>query len=97
MNSIGAEALQWITIEKGTNSVMSIGNKSLLLFPENGFANELHGTVDFTVQSGDFEPFVSEENVVLDYFYRSSEKLTFLQENSNYYNFRRDKAFVMSF
>tara|TARA_B110000046_G_scaffold161074_2_gene174575 strand:+ start:18953 stop:19183 length:231 start_codon:yes stop_codon:yes gene_type:complete len=76
---------------------MSIGNKSLLLFPENGFANELHGTVDFILQSGDFEPFVSEENVVFDYFYRSSEKLTFLQENSNYYNFRRDKAFVMSF
>ena len=61
MNSIGVIELTWETIEKETNRIISIGNKSILLFPEPEVAMELKAEVDVVVSSSSFEPSIDDK------------------------------------
>lgn len=97
MNLTGVNELKWDTIEEATSKVLSIGNKSMLLFPEPEVEQVLQATVDIVVPSSNSELSAMDKTMVLDYFYRSSEELTLLEQNSNYYNFRKDNAFIVSF
>ena len=97
MNLTGVNELKWDTIEEATSKVLSIGNKSMLLFPEPEVEQVLQATVDIVVPSSNSELSAMDKTMVLDYFYRSSEELTLLEQNSNYYNFRKDNAFIISF
>ena len=96
MNSIGVQELKWSTVKNETNKIFSVGSKVILLFPEIDVAHQLGGEVDIIIQSSNIAPSLSGKTVVLDYFYRDAEKLTVLNDNSNYYHFRKDKAFKMS-
>jgi len=69
----------------------------MLLFPEPEVEQVLQATVDIVVPSSNSELSAMDKTMVLDYFYRSSEELTLLEQNSNYYNFRKDNAFIISF
>ena len=97
MNSIGVQELNWISVEKIPNKIITAGNRTVLLFPDVEVADCLQKKVDYILQKSQIEPLVSSKAIVLDYYYRNEEQLALFDKKPNYYNFRKDEALTSAF
>mgnify|MGYP001040363369 CR=1 FL=1 len=96
LQSLGVEQISWNTVKSTPNQVLNLAEEIILFFPEQHVLEHAGSSVDYVVQSKYAEPVFSDA-VVLDYFYRYSQQFDSLDTNQNYFNLRKNKAYLKVF